>query len=255
MKKDIRLTLVSVSGNKQYNMYNEFSESRSRLYWGNSKTHYPAIGNSLRGSGHYTGSIPKCALANDAMMEILETITGTCPVDCDGCYAGKLTMYPSVFLAYLQNTIEIKKDPDRFWKMTADDIRKHYKKIMRKGGIVRIDDSGDLDSLENTIALRDNVIRVFPEIIFYGYSEYHFYADLLNLEPNAVIWKSRFQTIGSGNGYTYVDDGDPNMANLPHCPAIDAITRKSTGHKCNHCGMCANKELLLALSLCFWKHA
>lgn len=252
---DIKTILKSATGNASYKMYVPFSTSRPRLYWGNSKTHYPAIGNFLRGNGHYTGSIPKCVLANDVIMGILETITGTCPVDCNGCYAGKLTMYPSVFLAYLQNTIEIKEDPDRFWKMVADDIRKHYKKIMRKGGIVRINDSGDLYSLENVIALRDNVIRMFPELIFYGYTEYHFYANLLNIEPNAVIWKSRFQTLGSGNGYTYVDDADPNMANLPHCPAIDPITRKSTGHKCNHCGMCANKELLIKMVLCFWKHA
>ena len=249
---DLWFTVKAKKSNKQYNVKKLFSPGRDRVYFGNGKTHFPAIGNTLAGNTTYDGSISE-NVVNGFKDHGIELV-GTCPCNCDGCYAKKGTRYVSVAIAYILNTLELKADPMRYWSMVGNDIEKHLKKIFKKGGIVRVNDSGDLYSLENVIAFEKNIIERFPFIIFYGYTENHAFADYLNKHENVVFWKSRFTTSGSGNGYTYVDERKDNrIMDMIHCPSIDK-NGKRTGKKCNECLICTKKELLKKLSLAFMKH-
>ena len=251
---DIRLKVHS-KGAAVYNVYIPFSEKRERVYFGNGKTFFPSIGNFIAGNGMYTGLIPDCIKACNEIMDDMKKEIGTCPCNCPGCYAKNCTMYINTFLAYYQNTIEMKEDPDRYWKMVAKNIRRRIRKIRNKGGLIRVNDSGDLYSIENVIALRDNVIREFPDLIFYGYSEFHLFADILNECENAVFWKSDFTNFKPGTvGHTFVDDGtNTNIINMVHCPAIDENGNK-TGKKCNECLICTKKALIEKISFAFTKH-
>ena len=246
-------TIKAKKSDKRYNVMDLFSPDRDRVYFGNGKTHFPAIGNTLAGNIIYDGAIPENVVNgfNDHNVKLV----GTCPCNCVGCYAKKGTRYVSVAIAYILNTIELKLDPDRYWSLVAASIRKHIKKIANMGDIIRVNDSGDLYSLENVVAFEKHILKAFPNITFYGYSEFHSFADYLNENnENVVFWKSRFTTAGSGYGYTYVDNHKDNrIMEMLHCPAITK-DGKRTGKKCNECLLCTKKELLKKLSLAFTMH-
>lgn len=257
MKKDVIRVIKSNTGSAEYFQYSMFSDERERLYFGNHKTYFPSIGNTLPGNGSYTGSIPECIKRCEEIMRDLLSEICTCPCNCNGCYAKKLTMYPSVFLAYYQNTLEMRENPDLYWKKVAKNIRRRIRKIRNKGGIIRVNDAGDFLNLQNVLAFRDNILKEFPDLIFYGYTEYHMFADILNEFDNAVFWKSDYTNyIENMIGHAFVDDPEhpiPEIQNMKHCPAIDSNGNK-TGIPCNECKMCTKKELLNKICFAFHKH-
>lgn len=242
--------LTATENGYRIKVYEPFDPTRSRISWGNRKTGFPSI-NFLAGNKIHPYDGAKFDVIIDWFYDTLNwSVCGTCPCDCPGCYAKKMTRYPNVFYMYAMNTYEIMQDPIRFWELVKAEIKRHTKKLARRKNTIRIDDSGDIVSLLSMTGIID-MAKTFRNITFYGYTEMHDYADILNEEPNINFHKSRFDSYSETDGEKgncYVDTGkDPRIKAMRHCPAIDEYGRK-TGKPCIGCGICPYTELSLAIT-------
>lgn len=215
---------------------------RIHISAGNTKTRIKSF-NLLAGAmvSLYSGAIP--AVCRDIALKL--GVCGTCNGDCPGCYAKRLTRYPAVFNAYLENTLLCMQDPaaalaavERELYFTATGKpRKNPPKVFR------IHDSGDFFSLEYFAAWCD-LIRRHPETRFGAYTKaadivYVYGLDNLpaNLSLQCSPWEGYCKPIGDLPQFCYDDGTIPAYANLPHCPAVDKHGNR-TGVTCNKCLHC-----------------
>ena len=231
-------------------VYKPFDPSRSRISWGNRKTGFPSV-NFLAGNMVHPYDGAKFRKIVEWFFDNLNwTVSGTCPCDCHGCYAKKMTRYPNVFYMYSMNTYEIMTDPIRFWSLVKAEIKKHTKKLAKRKNTIRIDDSGDIVNLISMTGIID-MARTFRNITFYGYTEKHDIADILNKEKNVNFHKSHFDKFlesDGDRGNCYVDTGnDDRITAMRHCPAIDRNGKK-TGKSCIECGICPYTTCNIAIT-------
>ena len=246
------MTNITLKSGKTVKAYKPFDPNRPRISFGNRKTGFPSV-NFLAGNSIHPYDGARFSEIIEWFMIVLGwNICGTCPCDCKGCYAKKITRYANAFYMYAMNTYEMTTDPKLFWCLVAADIDRHKKAIANRGNIIRIDDSGDLYSLENVLAIMD-FVREFSEIRFYGYTEFHAWAEMLNTIGNVNFRKSHFTeyVATSGHGNAFVDNGtDERIMKMVHCPAIDKAGKK-TGKTCNKCNICPLSDC----DICFTLHA
>ncbi len=218
-----------------------FDPTRQRCSTDNSKTGLVSCSLLAGKNTHkYDGYTPAC-------MAALPPVSGSCNCDCvdengkPACYAKVMTRLPEVFIKFYLNTIEIRIDPVKFFELVENEIFSGPELMHPR--MFRINDSGDIDSASYLAALTDMMRRhpgtqygtytkrddiVTPEII-----------DTLpeNLTLSCSPWKDISKPIGNLPQFIYDDGTDPEIAKLPHCPAVSKDGSR-TGVKCCRCGHC-----------------
>lgn len=210
-----------------------WDENRSRISWTNGKTGIPSV-NLLAGDGEYDGYTPE-------VLKGLPSACGSCGCNCDGCYAKKMTRYIDVFIKFYLNTLEAKEDPERFVSLIEKELFSGH--FLTHPRIVRFHDSGDMVSYDYLVALMGMSVR-HPYTQFGTYTKQeeimHQYG-LDNIPQNVVIscspWEGYCQPIGDLPQFIYDDHTNPEIASLPHCPAVTK-EGKRTGVQCIQCLHC-----------------
>lgn len=209
----------------------------------NSKTGIWSINTLAGGKEHvYNGA------GNSAVITALESATGekcngTCTGDCPGCYAKKETRYPDVLINMFENTILARRDPVAFWAMVEKEI---YNGALVPA-IFRIHDSGDFFSYEYFAACVD-MIKRHPETKFGAYTKEKEIVErygIDNLPENFSLqcspWPGHCDPIGDLPQFCYDNGSNPELAKLPHCPAVDCHGNR-TGVQCVNCRHCYNAK-------------
>lgn len=225
----------------EYIMHDVFSPERNRVSYGNGKTGFASI-NFLAGNRDetYNGYLP--APVREWVQE--NGVCGTCSGTCPGCYARKTTRYFRVSITDILNTIEIKLNPVRFYELVEAELD-------RDGWpeTIRLHDSGEFDSLAHFTATMDFVIR-HPGTRFYGYTKeaglvnaygYDRIKAIKNLAFSCSPWPGYCEPIYDMAQFCYDDGSNPELAKLPHCPAVDR-NGKRTGVQCKDCNHCPNAK-------------
>lgn len=211
----------------------------------NTKTHIPSF-NLLAGAmgASYAGAIPSSCKAIKAC--------GTCPGTCPGCYAMKMTRYPAVYTAYADNT-RISTGGAEGLKIMKNAISEYVRDYEPRR--FRIHDSGDFFNLLYMITW-DEIAREFPDTKFYCYTKrvdlLRDFIDLFGRAPAFTVQLSTWPGIleeetlrelqlDAFPRFEYDDGTRPELASLPHCPAVDK-NGKRTGITCNKCKHCANAK-------------
>jgi len=230
MKREI----IDKAGHKHY-IPDIWDENRTRCSYSNGKTGLPSV-NLLAGSKDhlYDGCIP------DVLKEYFPLVTGTCPCDCPGCYAKKITRNIEPFIKLALNTIEAMQDPHRFWALVEKEL---YGDEIILYKVIRIHDSGEFFSFEYFKECM-NFIERHKESRFGDYSKAK---DIINeygienLPDNLVMscspWEGHCEPIGDLPQFIYDNHTNPELASLPHCPAV-SYDGKRTGVQCKQCLHC-----------------
>ena len=211
-----------------------WDETRQRCSAWNSKTGIVSV-SFLAGAGIYDGKTPEC------LKGVLEPINGTCNCNCDGCYAKDMTRIPEIFIKFYLNTLEMRENPARFLALVEKELFGGHPLTWPR--VVRFHDSGDIDNPDyladmlsfierhpavtvGTYTKRDDIVT--PEII-----------DALpeNLTLSCSPWKDIAGPIGDLPQFIWDDGSDPEIAKLPHCPAVKKDGTR-TGVKCCQCLHC-----------------
>ena len=167
-------------------------------------------------------------------------VCGTCSGDCPGCYAKKYTRYPEAAYNLIENTLAAKAAPVE----TVLELETMlFEPNTAAPELVRINDSGDFISYEYFAALCD-MIKRHPETRFGAYTkeaEIVYRYGLENLPENFSLqcspWPGYCEPIGNLPQFCYDNGTDPELAKLPHCPAVDK-NGKRTGVQCKDCKHC-----------------
>ena len=183
-----------------------------------------------------------------ALIHAIESATGekccgTCNSDCKDCYAKKMTRYPDVLINLCENTMLARENPVKFWEMVEEEA---YTGALIPG-LFRIHDSGDFFSFEYFAACVDFVCR-HPETKFGAYTKANEIVEeygIENLPENFCLqcspWPGYCEPIGDLPQFCYDDGTNPELASLPHCPAVDCHGDR-TGVQCVKCRHCYNAK-------------
>lgn len=211
-----------------------WDENRARTSAANSKTGIISV-SFLAGAGAYDGYVPA------VLKEILPAVNGTCNCNCPGCYAKVMTRIPDVYIKFYLNTIEMRENPEKFLQLVENEI--FTGNPLTAPRVVRFHDSGDIDNAEYLNAMTALIER-HPETRFGTYTKRD---DLvmdeimetlpINLTLSCSPWKNVCSPIGDLPQFIWDDNTDPEIAKLPHCPAVNKEGKK-TGVKCKQCLHC-----------------
>lgn len=223
-------------GNVHY-FYDMWDCKRKRVSYTNSKTGFPSI-NLLAGDKNkvYNGCVP------ETLKDTFNVIGGTCPYDCPGCYAKKITRNYEPAIKFALNTLEAKTDPERFWYMVEYELFKWNQFVTYK--IIRTHDSGDFFNDDYFETGMKFIKKHEDSTRFYGYTKAKDTVEnygIDNLPDNFGLlcspWGEICKPIGDLPQFIYDDGTNPELVNISHCPAIDRYGKK-TGIKCKDCLWC-----------------
>lgn len=176
---------------------------------------------------------------------------GTCNGNCPGCYAKRMTRYTDVFIHYAENTKAIKEDP-------AAVVAALEAAIFADGNnpeLFRLHDSGDFcidkdadgNPGEKSFVYFSEVCAMIarhPGTHFGAYTKcasvvYRYGIENLpgNFSLQCSPWEGHCDPIGDLPQFIYDNGSDPEIAALPHCPAVDKNGHR-TGVQCNQCKYC-----------------
>ena len=154
----------------------------------NMKAHFVAGGNTKLGKSVLTFS----KLYGDELFYIRGLgifVKGSCGGYCIGCknscYVKKSYRYDSVMLCHAVNTLAIRESIAKAF----DDLDAQLTRKRNKAEIVRIHQSGELESLAELIAWLD-LARKHPETVFYLYSKAYDFIEYVvehDLIPSNII--------------------------------------------------------------------
>lgn len=211
-----------------------FNPNRLRLSYNNGKTGFTSW--SLLAGGKntdYNGYIPQ------AIKTAGLTCPGTCPHDCQGCYAKKMTRVPDVYIKTYLNTLEARLDPGLFLALVFGELYKNCKGQR----FIRIHDQGDFLSQEYFNYTMHNC-KVNNQWNFGIYTKCNNYVKAYGLDripENVVIscspWPGISESLGDLPQFCYDDGTVPEFREYKHCPAVDKDGHR-TGISCNQCMHC-----------------
>lgn len=183
----------------------------------------------------YQGYIPDACSS-------LPSCPGTCDQTCPGCYALRMSRYISTYLLLYVNTLEMRQDPGRFYALVWLQLQRMTPR--KRGDKFRLNESGDFETYAQFEAAM-TFTRSIPEMRVWTYTKNYEYLDRYDIERNKPENLGLMCSPWEGVCGAYkdlaqfiLDDGtDPELANKPHCPAVDR-----NGHRtkvtCNQCGFC-----------------
>lgn len=181
------------------------------------------------------------------------SVSGTCNGTCPGCYAVRTFQMcrPGVVAAWAENTL-LARDPKALYAALRDFFSDT--KPLYDGEPFRIHQAGDFETAEE-LRVWDYVAENNPGFAFYTYTK-NFGA--LREFMQARNWEKPANInimLSECDGYPAPDDlkeyfpvcvwdqGQPEAADLPHCPAVSAPEKPggrghNTGITCNKCKLC-----------------
>lgn len=175
-------------------------------------------------------------------------VAGTCDGCCEhcekACYArGSFMRYPSCQIAWSENTLLYRIDPDGFF----GDLRKSI--VRYSGDLVRGHVAGEIpdrEYLRRLVEMAGDLYRICPDKIIYLYTKrYAWVNDWIrdhgmwtpNLQISFSMWHDPVPNPYGLPLFIYDDGYDPVVAAMPHCPAVSK-TGKKTGVTCDRCMRC-----------------
>jgi hypothetical protein len=202
-------------------------------------------GNKKVGKGIYTINL----LAGDKPLTLkdgtqLTNIPGTCGGCCDkcksNCYAIKTQIYRNKNIpSWADNTILATQETEIFF----NEIQQFIDRSMIAA--VRFHAFGEIPSY-NYLLYMVELAKNNPTIIFYTYTKRFKWVERYlednnsfpnNLIVNISIWHKNYNNPYNLPEFIYDDGTEPELADLPHCPAVDK-NGKDTGMTCARCKMC-----------------
>lgn len=175
---------------------------------------------------------------------IYTNILGTCNGCCDqcekDCYATRYCSYHNntCIPAYAENTLLLRERPEQYFS--------ELEKILKanKGAYLRVHVSGEFESEKHMKDHMDLAVRT-PDNIQYFYTKRYIWLENLdnanmipdNVSPTVSIWHKNYDNPNKFHEFIYDDGTDPEVAKLPHCPAVNK-KGKSTGVTCDKCLRC-----------------
>ena len=240
---------ANANANNQLPMYTGYLDKETRLHIIN--------GNSEMGEGIYHYST---LAGNSALVKkdgtVITDVKGTCGHHCELCekicYARNYSKrnHRGVIPAYIDNTLLLREDRDRFFKELEDFF--NYNMV----GCFRPHVSGefiDYDHFERMCKF----IAKHPDTQFYCYTEAEEYLDRAEDEgivpDNFIVWISCCDKLRESNPrnhrLAYIENGknpNPNFKDYFHCPKINKQGNK-TGVTCAMCKVCprGNKRVVV----------
>ena len=202
-------------------------------------------GNRKLGKGIYTINL----LAGDEPLTLkdgtqLTNIPGTCGGCCEGCkhdcYAIKTQIFRNNNIpTWADNTVLAVHEPETFFK----EIQQFIDRSMVAA--IRFHSFGEIPHykyLLKMIELAENN----PTIAFYTYTKRFSWVEKYleehkdlpnNLVMNMSIWHKNYDNPYNLPEFIYDDGTEEDVAQLPHCPAVDKNGRE-TGMTCAKCKRC-----------------
>lgn len=227
---------VHDSKGKAYKVAPLWDASRPRCSYNNTKTGITSV-SLLAGDmkSVYNGAMPA------VVRDVVGDVSGTCAGNCPGCYAKRVTRNISPSIKYALNTIEAKKNPERFIQLVENELFSGNPLTWPR--VVRLHDSGEIFSLRYFRAICAMIER-HPGTVFGAYTKSKKIIEkygLDNLPKNLVLscspWEGYCDPIGDLPQFIYDDGTDPDVARLPHCPAVNKDGHR-TGVTCSQCLHC-----------------
>lgn len=253
---------VPAKTGRPLNVRRLFDPKRRRVGTGNSKTGIPSV-NILPGdklAATYAGAMPgNIREMFDVVRGVLAgyglTICGSCSGTCPGCYALKITRFTGPALSQMLNTLEALIDPARYWALVRDELSRKRK----SPAAIRVHDAGDWVTPEYFAAFME--MATATPWTWYTYSKE---AEILegygldkikaakNIHISCSPWPGYCEPIGDLAQFCYDDGTNPELKDLPHCPAvlkdgsprmiIDKKTGKERRYTCADCMHCPNAK-------------
>lgn len=224
-----------------------FDPSRTRCGYNNSKVGMPTISTmpGTAASLRFNASGAAYTLYEELIKENTGCCT-TCGQDCPGCYAMALKTYSAVFEKYLLNTIELFKDPDRFYYLVEKEL---YSNPFSAPRAVRMHEAGEFAGLADINAFF-RFARRHPETIFFGYSKDKAFQDMqrAGIVPENVKFACSPWILADGtvlcapvdNVYQYIYNDGTNRAHdaIVKCYCSNPDGTANKGATCADCGRC-----------------
>ena len=189
----------------------------------------------------------------------LTDIKGTCEGCCDGCekvcYAcnDARRHHNSVIPANGKNTLIWREYPNLYFNQ----IKNYVTNPKNKVDIFRYHSSGEIETYDYLLRMV-RLAKETPNVKYYFYTkrfafieqylkEYEKFPE--NLVCNISVWHKNHigYKLDGLNQFIYDDGDEPELANIPHCPAVSKPTKpgdkgKKTGVTCSQCGLCYRKN-------------
>lgn len=184
------------------------------------------------------------------------TVAGSCGGHCAGCekecYVKKSYRYDSVIYRHMINTIAFREDLNKAF----DDLQKQLSRMRKKFEIVRIDQSGELESMAELHMWCDTAFKE-PKTHFYIYTKaYEFTIPyLLNneLPENITVLISVWHDIGyqeylqvahlqQVKAFVYDDGYHYDFDIQTYCKAYDDNGKLDHEITCDRCRKCFNRS-------------
>ena len=178
---------------------------------------------------------------------VLTNVSGTCGGICElckkECYARKYTIRRNntVIPSYNENTLLLRERPEQYFK--------ELKKVLEenKDAVLRAHVSGEFETKDQMeehcrIGRKTGNIQYFYTKRFKWLEEID-NAGLMpdNVRPSVSIWHNNYDNPNGFHEFVYDDGTDPEVAKLPHCPAVNKMGRE-TGVTCDKCNRCINAK-------------
>ena len=207
-------------------------------------------GNSKLGRGIYAVNL----LPGDTPLTLkdgtqLTNVAGSCAGCCSGCKSACYAVndakryHNTVIKSQGNNTLLARFDRPRFFA----DLQRFVDYNMVAA--MRIHSSGEFLSYGYFTDWIE-FVKLNPEIKFYCYTKrFNFIERFLesggvipkNLAINVSIWKKNYDNPYNLQEFIYDDGTEPELKDIPHCPAVDEKGRK-TGMTCAACKLCINAK-------------
>ena len=188
----------------------------------------------------------------EAVVNVKGTCGGVCESCQHSCYAvkGLKLHYNAVAPSNGENTLIMRNNPDLGFKMIKDYCLKKRRNPIKA---FRFHSSGEIIDYNYLVRCYE-LAKEIPNIQFYLYTKRFDEVQKLleekgDLPSNFVIniseWKDNIKgyNFDKLNKFVWDDGTDPEIAKLPHCPAVSKPKKiGGKGHMlnvhCDHCGLC-----------------
>lgn len=210
-------------------------------------------GNMKMGGVPSFSTIPTDGIVRNKAGVAISEISGTCKGVCDSCksdcYAVRMfkrTFQANLIRSWIENTILMR---ERIGLVKEALIAFCETKRPKS---FRINVSGEIEDV-TTLRMWCDVAADCKNTTFYLYTKNtavlaEFIGDSNpkevfpgNLHINISQWNNTVINPWGFHEFVYDDHTNPDVMNLPHCPAVDEHG-KSTGIKCEQCGRCSRAE-------------
>lgn len=187
------------------------------------RVHLPLTGSSKLGRMASVSTVPGPGYVVNKDGRAVSDVRGTCDgcgEQCAGvCFATRQFSIgrPQPVAAYSENTIVSRMNPLEFVAQIVETVN------CKRVKYLRVNAFGEFE--RGTIAAWDAIARACPECVFFGYTKRREFFDTAhpaNLVISWSAWRTLDDVPAGAPVFVYDDGTNPELADLPHCPAVTA---------------------------------